>query len=215
MVVYVRKCVGRHKDDRCGRTAEQRNFTIPRKNNSTSMIPATDIHTLFAERNIVVDEHPPSPSDHYHPGLDYDRALHAARRSPQAAADFAWYWLFPAPELTETASGGLRKSHLHPTAFQAAMRKAIREAGIMKRATPHTFRHSFATHLLQAGYDIRQVQQLLGHADVRTTMIYTHVANIESKPVVSPLDKLYNQSNKKQEKPGDKTGCKGGETARD
>ena len=75
-------------------------------------------------------------------------------------------------------------------AFQRAMRQAVRDAGVVKLATPHTLRHSFATHLLESGYDIRTVQELLGHADVQTTMIYTHVLNRGGRGVVSPLDGL-------------------------
>jgi integrase len=112
-------------------------------------------------------------------------------RRARAAFDFGWYWLFAAPELTAVESGGVCRSHLHDTIVQRAMRVAVEQAGIAKRVTPHTLRHSFATHLLQQGADIRQVQQLLGHADIRTTMIYLHVANLEMRPVVSPLDRLY------------------------
>lgn len=112
-------------------------------------------------------------------------------RDARAAADYAWYWLFPAAELTPTDSGGFARSHMHARVFQRAMRTAVEKAGIPKRATPHTFRHSFATHLLLQGANICQVQQLMGHADVRTTMIYLHVAKLQTRPTVSPLDRLY------------------------
>jgi integron integrase len=107
-----------------------------------------------------------------------------------AATEFIWQWLFPAPKLTVVPENGeLRRYHLHPNYLQRAVRQAAREARIPKRVTPHTFRHSFASHLLQANYDIRTIQEMLGHSDVKTTMIYTHtVPSRTLKERRSPLD---------------------------
>ncbi len=107
-----------------------------------------------------------------------------------AAREFIWQWVFPAKQLTyDTKAGEYRRYHLHETHVQRAIKEAVSTSGIVKRATAHTFRHSFASHLLQANYDIRTIQELLGHSDVRTTMIYTHTIRSRTlKEAKSPLD---------------------------
>lgn len=118
-----------------------------------------------------------------------------ARKYPGAAREWAWQWVFPSPRLSldprASAEGGVpqkRRHHLDESALQLAVKKAVIASGVAKPATCHTFRHTFATHLLEHGYDIRTVQELLGHKDVSTTMIYTHVLNKPGIGVRSPLD---------------------------
>jgi len=137
--------------------------------------------------------------------LEYARSLHEMdlaegygavhlpyayeRKCPAAATEWAWQYVFPAAKRSvDPRTGVTRRHHVLEDNLQNAVKRAVRSSGITKRGSCHTFRHSFATHLLEDGYDIRTVQELLGHKDVATTMIYTHVLNRGGKGVRSPLD---------------------------
>ena len=122
-------------------------------------------------------------------GVEMPNALD--RKYPRASESWSWFWVFPqATHSVDPRSGVVRRHHAYDQTFQRAFKRAAFGAGVTREATPHTLRHAFATHILQAGYDIRTVQDLLGHADVATTMIYTHVLKVGGGAVRSPIDAI-------------------------
>jgi integron integrase len=126
-------------------------------------------------------------------GVELPNAL--ASKYPSAPKEWAWFWVFPGRGLSRDPKTGVwNRRHMYPQTFQRAFKRAVMSAGIPKAASTHCLRHSFATHLLEAGYDIRTVQELLGHSDVSTTQIYTHVLNRGGRGVISPADRLERSS---------------------
>lgn len=151
-----------------------------------TLLPASLVEPLRAQLAYVKHLHEQDLARGYG-SVEMPFAL--ARKYPNADKELAWQYVFPSVGLSwDPRTGLIRRHHLDPSGLQRAVRQAAKRAGIAKPVGPHTFRHSFATHLLEAGYDIRTVQELLGHKDVKTTMIYTHVMNKGPKAVRSPLD---------------------------
>ena len=151
-----------------------------------TVLPDLLVESLKAHLRTVRDEHENALLCGS-AGVELPFAL--ARKYPHAGVQWAWQYVFPAARVsTDPRSGAVRRHHLHETGVQRAVRRAARDAGILKPVGPHTLRHCFATHLLERGYDIRTVQELMGHADVRTTQIYTHVMKKGASAVKSPLD---------------------------
>ncbi|MBM4136756.1 MAG: integron integrase, partial [Nitrospira sp.] len=162
---------------RAGKGDKDRRTVIPERLKDVLIHHIEDIRCIYAkdrEQNL---------NGVYLPGA-------LEKKYPNASKEWGWFWLFPSQSLSiDPRTLIVRRHHMHPASLQRAFRDAVQQTGISKQVSVHTLRHSFATHLLENGYDIRTIQELLGHSNLQTTMIYTHVATKNVLGVRSPLDK--------------------------